>query len=75
VINNTNVALETTAQMVEDSQAIVEQAADMLGVEVIGITAVAQVISKMSDPFIKKHKNLIKPINIHMRPEWLDEKQ
>lgn len=72
IINNTNAAYETTPEMVQNAQEIVEKAASMLDAKVTEITALPKVISGMSDDFKVKYKDIIRPIELHMRPEWLD---
>ncbi len=72
-INNTNAAYATTSEMVEQSQKIVEKAAEILDSKVTAITALPQVVSGLSDSFKKKYGNLIEPITLYMRPQWMDE--
>lgn len=72
IINNTNVAYDTTHDMVEDAQIIIEEAAKDLGVKVIEIRALPSVISGMSKEFKEKYNNIINPISLIMRPDWLD---
>ena len=73
MINNTNAAYQTDADMVQDAQPIVEQAAQMLGVSVKNITALPKVIEKMDSDFKKKYSDILRPVSLVMRPEWLDE--
>lgn len=68
LINNTNLLLETTAQLVAKGGAIVAQAAQELGVGVEFTMAprnlTCEVASLLGAP--------VMPIDVHMRPEWLD---
>ncbi len=72
IVNNTNIAIDTTSSMVEDSQSVVEDAAKVMNTKVTAIYAMPNVIKNMSSEFKLKYKNLIKPLKIHMRPSWLD---
>jgi energy-coupling factor transporter ATP-binding protein EcfA2 len=72
LINNTNVAYETTPEMVEEGQKVVEEAAKLLGVEVSKIYVLKEVISRLSSKFIGKYKDILEPIELRMRPSWLD---
>jgi hypothetical protein len=72
VINNTNAAYDTTPEMVEEAQGMVEEAARMLGAGVKAIAALPSVIEGLSDGFREKHKDILRPVVLRMRPEWLD---
>lgn len=72
VINNTNVAYDTTADMVEHAQNIIESAAQALNAKVTEIRALPSVIDEMSKKFIDKYQHIIKPISLYMRPDWID---
>ena len=72
VINNTNAAYATTPEMVEGAQGMVERAARMLGAKVKAVTVLPSVISAMSDGFRDKYKDILRPVELRMRPEWLD---
>ena len=73
VINNTNAAYDTTADMVQDSQPVVEKAAGMLGVTVKTISALSNVIEDMDAQFKSKYSDILRPITLFMRPEWMDK--
>lgn len=72
LINNTNVAYETTPDMVEEGQTVVEEAAKRLGVGVSKIFALQEVIDQLSPEFIDKYRGILEPIKLRMRPSWLD---
>ncbi len=74
VVNNTNVAMDTTHEMVEDAQIIVEDASELMNAQMTEICAMPEIIDTFSQEFKDKYKSKIKPIKIHMRPLWLDEK-
>ena len=73
LINNTNAAYQTTSDMVQDAQPIVEQAAQMLDVKVKSITALPEVIGGMSVDFAQKYMDILRPVTLMMRPQWMDE--
>lgn len=72
LINNTNVARETTADMIVDSQPIVEEAAKMLGISVSGIGAMQNIIDELPEDFYKRYKDIITPVELYMRKDWMD---
>ena len=71
LVNNTNIARETTAEMLIESQEIVEKAADKLGIKVGQIGAIKSVIEKMPKGFYEKYKDIITPVELYMRHSWL----
>ncbi len=74
LINNTNAAYDTTPDMVEKGQIVIESAAKLMHVKLSNIFALEKVIKELSPKFIQKYDNMIKPIKLRMRPEWLDFK-
>lgn len=72
IINNTNVARDTTAQDVLEGQAIVEQAAKQMGLPILSIHATPQVIQSLPHTFIEQYEPLLIPLTPYMRPQWLD---
>jgi len=72
LVNNTNVARETTADMLVASQPIVEQAAQMLGIPVDSIGAMQNIIDDLPKEFYEKYKDIITPIELYMRKDWMD---
>lgn len=72
LINNTNVARETTADMIVNSQPIVEEAAQMLGIKVEGIGAMQNIIDELPKDFYAKYKDIITPVELYMRKDWMD---
>jgi hypothetical protein len=72
LINNTNVAYETTPEMVEEGQKIVTEAARLLGVEVSKIYVLNEVIQQLSPKFVDEYNDILEPIKLRMRPSWLD---
>lgn len=72
LINNTNVARETTADMIVYSQPVVEEAAKMLGISVSGIGAMQNIIDELPEDFHKRYKDIITPVELYMRKDWMD---
>ncbi|MBN2879853.1 MAG: ATP-binding protein [Clostridia bacterium] len=72
LVNNTNVARETTAEMLVESQPIVEKAAEILGIKVGQIGAINETIEKLPKEFYEKYKEIIVPIELYMRKDWMD---
>lgn len=72
LVNNTNVARETTADMLVESQPIVEEAAQLLGITVGEIGAMQNIIEKLPKDFYKKYKGMITPVDLYMRKDWMD---
>ena len=72
LVNNTNVAKETTPEMLVESQAIVEKAAEMLNIKVGQIGAMPEIIEKLPESFYKKYKDIITPVELYMRKDWMD---
>ena len=72
LINNTNIARETTADMLVESQPIVEEAAKMLGIYVEQIGAMQNIIDELPKDFYKKYKDMITPVELFMRKDWMD---
>lgn len=72
LVNNTNLAKETTADLLVSSQDMVAQAAKILGLHVGQIGAMPSVIDNLPASFIAKYSNIITPINLYMRKPWMD---
>lgn len=72
LVNNTNVARDTTAEMLVKSQAIVEQAAEMLNIKVGEIGAMQETIDELPSDFYEKYKGIITPVKLYMRKDWMD---
>lgn len=72
LINNTNIARETTADMLVESQPIVEEAAKMLGIYVEQIGAMQNIIDELPKDFYEKYKDMITPVELFMRKDWMD---
>ena len=72
LVNNTNVARDTTANMLVESQPIVEKAAEMLNIKVGEIGAMQETIDNLPADFYDKYKDIITPIKLYMRKDWMD---
>jgi len=72
LVNNTNVARETTPEMLVESQPIVEKAAEVLGIKVGQIGALNETIEKLPKEFYEKYKDIITPVELYMRKDWMD---
>lgn len=72
LINNTNVAMETTGSMLVNSQKVVEDAAKKLGIKVEQIGAMQSVINELPKDFYDKYKDMITPVELFMRKDWMD---
>ena len=71
LVNNTNIAMETTADMLVEGQKKVEEAARILKIPVGQIGAMQSVIDKLPKNFYKKYKDIITPIELFMRKDWM----
>jgi len=72
LVNNTNVARETTAKMIVESQEVVESAANMLGIKVAEIGVMEELINELPKSFLAEYKDIIVPVNLYMRKDWMD---
>lgn len=72
LVHNTNVARETTADMIVEGQKIVEDAAKMLDVDVSGIGVLETLIDELPKDFYEEHKDIITPVELYMRKDWMD---
>ena len=71
LVNNTNVAYDTTVEMLVNGQKIVEDAAKALKIPVNEIGAMSEIIEKLPKEFIEKYESIIVPINLYMRKDWM----
>ena len=72
LVNNTNVAKETTADMLVISQPMVEDAAKVLGLKVSQIGAIQETVNELPKDFYDKYREIITPIKLFMRKDWMD---
>ena len=72
LVNNTNVANDTTAEMLVEGQAIVEEAAEHLKIPVGQIGVLESLADKLPEQFCEKYKGIITPIKLYMRKDWMD---
>ena len=72
LVNNTNVAYDTTADMLVSGQKTVEDAAKALKIPVSEIGAMPEIIEKLPKEFVEKYESIIVPINLYMRKDWMD---
>lgn len=73
LVNNTNLARESTAALLVDSQDMVESAAKALGISVGQIGAMQSVIDDLPQEFLDKYGDIIMPIELYMRKDWMDK--
>lgn len=73
LIHNSNLARETTAGLVVAGQPVVEEAADRLCIPVTAIYGLPSVIEGLPGVFRSRYRDIIRPLILYMRPEWLDE--
>ena len=72
LIHNTNAAYDTEADMVVRGQAIMEDAAEVLGLPITAIYAMQSVIEHLPQSFMTQYQDRIKAMEPKMRPAWLD---
>ncbi len=72
LINNTNAAYDTEADMVVEGQRIIEEAAEELGLPITAIYAMQSVIDDLPEAFKEKYEDSIHVLEPKMRPAWLD---
>lgn len=73
IINNTNLARETTAQDLIYGQEICDAVGEKLGIEVGAIFALPDVVKDFDCATGGKYSPVLKPIELKMRPAWLDQ--
>ena len=71
LINNTNLALQTTPQDVLDGQTIAEALSRNTGVPIVGIHGLPHVLDALPREFIRQHQAILQPLTPRMRPDWL----
>ncbi|MGI6005347.1 MAG: ATP-binding protein [Christensenellales bacterium] len=74
IVNNTNLALETSPQDVLEGQEVCRQVARERNLPITGIYAMPGVIEALPEDFKAEHKGLIKPLTIRMRQPWMDSR-
>lgn len=72
LVNNTNVARDTTVDMILEGQKIVEDAANKLSIEVSQIGVLENLMERLPKEFSDKYKDKIIPVTLHMRKDWMD---
>ena len=72
LVNNTNVANDTTTELLVEGQAIVEEAAAKLNLLVGQIGILENLIDTLPKQFREKYKGIITPIKLYMRKDWMD---
>lgn len=72
LVNNTNVANDTTTELLVEGQAIVEEAAAKLNLSVGQIGILENLIDTLPKQFREKYKGIITPIKLYMRKDWMD---
>lgn len=70
LICNTNIAKDTTFDIIEDSFFIVNEAAQKLKLPLEQICVRENM--ELTEPFYNKHKDKITPIRLYMRSKWMD---
>ena len=65
LINNTNLQLETTPEMVSEGMALCRAAAQRLGLPVTAVYALPHVLAALPEEWA------VRPIRLFTRPEWL----
>lgn len=72
LIHNSNLALQTTARILEDGQPLVEEAAAALEIPVRAIYGLPGVLESLSPQFRSRYGALLRPLTLYMRPQWMD---
>ena len=72
LVNNTNIARESTAALLVESQPIVEEAAKKLNLKVGQIGIMQEELDKLPKDFYEKYKDIITPVVLYMRKDWMD---
>lgn len=72
LVHNSNLAEESTPELLLSGQRVVEEAAGRLGVPVAAICGLPRVLSGLPDDFRGRYRTLLVPLTLYMRPGWLD---
>ena len=72
LINNTNLAAQTTAQVLMDGQTLVNQVSQASGIPIIAVTGTQQVIDQLPASFKAQYGPLLHAFTPVMRPDWID---
>lgn len=72
LVNNSNLAEESTPGLLLAGQRVVEEAAGRLGIPVAAICGLPRVLSELPDDFRGRYRELLVPLTLYMRPGWLE---
>ena len=73
LLNNTNLAGETTPQLILDGQTVAEKAGLLAGVPVVGIGGLPGVLDALPQEFRARYAALLRPLTLFNRPLWEKE--
>lgn len=73
LFSNTNVARETTPDVIIDGQKMIEEVAQRTGIPIIGIGVLDTLIPVMPHDFMHRYSKMIVPMKLRMRQPWMDQ--
>ena len=73
LVNNTNLAAETTAEVLEEGQEVVDRVTETLGIETKLLCGKEDVLSALREELKERFRGKTLIQSPVMRPEWLDE--
>jgi len=71
LVNNTNLALETTPDVLREGQIVADEAARMLGIRAEYLSGLPEILERVPDPPGISRKRI--PLKLYLRPSWLDD--